>query len=165
MRVRRKCVSAAALTIALCFTIAPASAASRVDITNLQDVSLLSLDPFVTASRSQSLCVYSNTRTRGYTITATGSGVASAFTLSGGGLTAALPYTVAWSAAAGQSTGATLSPGVALTGRVSTATQKRCRRGPSTSASLIVRVTAANLQTAFAGVRYTGVLTLVIGAE
>src|SRR5215831_11242557 len=97
-------------------TTGTAVAAATVRITKLQDVSLLSLNPFANASSSQNVCVFSSTATKGYNVTATGSGANSAFTLSAGAFVPVLPYSVQWSQVSGQSSGATLSPGVALTG-------------------------------------------------
>lgn len=146
--------------------IAPlANAASLVRITKLADVSLLSLDPLVQASRSQSVCVFSNTATKGYDVTAGGSGAGSAFTLSGGAGVPVLPYAVQWSALSGQAVGTTLTPNVPLTSLTTTATQQACASGPATTASLIVVLSPSDLQSASAGIAYTGVLTLVIAPE
>lgn len=155
--------SAIALVAVLLEGASPAGAAATVRISKLQDVSLLALNPFVGASQSQSICVFSNTATRGYSVTARGSGPGSAFTLTTGGLT--LPYSVEWSQTSGQTLGAALTPNIPLTGMVSVATVQACGSGPSSSASLIVRLTTADLQTASAGLTYTGALTLVIAPE
>lgn len=140
-------------------------AASLVRITKLTDVSFVSLDPFVQASRSQSICVFSNTATSGYNVTAQGSGAGSAFTLSGGAGVPVLPYSVQWSAQSGQTVGTTLSPNVPLTSLTSTATQQACTNGPATTASLIVVLSPGDLQSASAGINYTGALTLVVAPE
>ena len=50
------------------------------DITGLSDVTFTNQDPATAASSAQSVCVWSNTATKAYTITATGSGTANAFT-------------------------------------------------------------------------------------
>ena len=47
-----------------------------------------------------------------------------------------MAFDVAWNSAAGQSSGAQLSPNVPLTGQVSTATKQTCNGGPATSAIL-----------------------------
>ena len=155
-----------ALASVLCLAVAPdAFAASQVRISKLVDVSFLSLDPFVQASRSQSICVFSNTATKGYNVTANGSGAGSAFTLSGGAGVPALPYSVQWSAQSGQAVGTTLVPNAPLTSLTSTATQQACANGPATSASLIVVLSPSDLQSALAGINYTGVLTLVVAPE
>ena len=61
-----------------------ASVPNRVQISNLADVSFTNQDPSVAASNAQNVCVWSNSSTKGYNITATGSGAANAFTLSNG---------------------------------------------------------------------------------
>src|SRR4051794_40591325 len=58
-----------------------ASVPNRIQLTGLSDVSFLNQDPAVAAANSQNVCVWSNTNTKGYYVTATGSGAASAFTL------------------------------------------------------------------------------------
>ena len=63
-----------------------ASVPGRVRISGLSDVTFSNVDPSVAASNAQNVCVWSNTSTRGYTITATGSGSANAFTLASGAL-------------------------------------------------------------------------------
>src|SRR3569623_1408796 len=61
-----------------------ASVPNRARITGLVDVAFSNQDPNTAASSNQDGCVWSNTATKGYTVTATGSGAASAFTLSNG---------------------------------------------------------------------------------
>ena len=142
-----------------------AHAASLVRISKLIDVSLPLLNPLVQASQSQSICVFSNTATKGYDVTASGSGAGSTFTLSGGAGVPVLPYSVQWSDQSGQSVGTTLIPNAPLTSLTSTATQQACTNGPATTASLIVVLSPSDLQSASAGINYTGVLTLVIAPE
>lgn len=142
---------------------APASAADKVRLTNLTDLSFgtvanLSAD----AVQAQDVCIYSTSRTGGYHVTATGTGPGGAFELSSG--TDRLAFDVAWNSSAGQRSGTLLSPGVPLTGQASTATQQTCNSGPATSASLIVTLRAAALSSALAGT-YTGTLTLVVAPE
>jgi hypothetical protein len=150
------CLWAAAASAAL-------GASNNVRITSLTDiafgtVSNLSAD----AIQSESLCVYANTATNGYNVRAFGSGGAGAFTLASGADT--LPFEVQWSPSAGQSSGVQLSPNVALSGQVTSATQQTCNSGPATSASLVVILRTAALSSAAAG-SYSGSLTLVIGPE
>lgn len=151
------------LTISLLF--ADNSLAATVRITGLSDVSLLSLNPMANASSAQNICVYSNSATKGYGVTGTGSGTGSAFTLSAGGSVPVLPYSVQWSASSGQTSGTTLTHSVPLTGLTTTATTQQCTGGPATTASLIVLLATSDLQTASQGLTYTGVLTLVVAAE
>jgi len=140
-----------------------ASVPNRVQISNLADVSFTNQDPSVAASNAQNVCVWSNSSTKGYNITATGSGAANAFTLSNGAAT--VPYSVEWAGSSGQSSGTALSSGSALTGLTSTATNPTCSAGPSSSASMVVKITSASLQGMQAATSYTGTLTLVVAPE
>lgn len=140
-----------------------ASVPNRVQLTGLTDVSFTNQDPATPASNAQNVCVWSNTSTKGYNVTATGSGAASAFTLANGALT--VPYSVEWAGTSGQSSGTALASGSALTGLTSTATSATCSAGASSSASLIVKISSANLQTMQAATSYTGTLTLVVAPE
>jgi hypothetical protein len=158
----RVAFACAALGLLSCAVPAPA-ASNKVRLTGLSDV------PFGTvvnlgadAVRSQSLCLYADTATNGYSITATGSGSGGAFDLSSG--VRSLPFDVAWNSSPGQTAGAPLSPNVPLTGQTSTATQQTCNNGPMTSASLVVALRATSLSNAMAGT-YAGTLTLIVGAE
>lgn len=141
-----------------------ASVPGRVRISGLSDVTFSNVDPSTAASNAQSVCVWSNTSTRGYTITATGSGSGNAFTLASGALPVA-PYTVQWAQTAGQTSGAGLTAGSALTGQTSAAINSDCSAGPSASASLVVSMSAATLQAMTSGVTYNGSLTLVVAPE
>jgi len=156
--------SVALAVLAVLAARSPAVAAT-VDISGLHDVAFSSLDPLVDATRAQNVCVFSNTITRGYNVTARGSGASSAFTLSAGGSLPALPYAVQWSPSAGSTTGTVLTPGAPLTGQKSAATQTTCNSGVTTSASLIVILRTADLQAAASGVSYTGTLALTIAPE
>lgn len=140
-----------------------ASVPNRVQLTGLTDVSFANQDPANPASKAQNLCVWSNTATKGYNVTATGSGAGNAFTLVNGALN--VPYTVEWAATSGQPTGTALSAGAALTGLLSTATNATCSAGAGNTASLIVNISAANLQSMQAATTYTGTLTLVVAPE
>jgi hypothetical protein len=142
----------------------PAAAASnKVRLTSLTDVAFgtignLSLD----AVQSGSVCLYSDTNTNGYNITASGSGSGGAFQLASG--LDWLTYEVQWSSSAGQNSGVQLIPNTPLAGQTSTATHQSCNNGPATSASLIVVLRATALSSAAAG-SYSGTLTLVVGPE
>lgn len=138
-------------------------AGNKVRITGLSDVAFGTVANLSTDwTRSQNICVYSTSPTAGYNVRATGSGSGGAFTLASG--SNALAYEVEWSPVSGQSTGTTLSPNVALTGQVSSATQQTCNSGPATSASLIVILRSAQLSAATAGT-YSGTLTLLVAPE
>lgn len=141
-----------------------ASVPGRVRISGLNDVTFSNADPSVAASNAQNVCVWSNTSTRGYTITASGSGAASAFTLASGALPV-VPYTVEWAGSSGQTSGTSLTAGTTLTGQTSSATNSDCSAGPSASASLVVSIGSSTLQSMTAGVTYNGTLTLVVAPE
>ena len=140
-----------------------ASVPGRVRISGLNDVAFSNVDPSVNATDAQNVCVWSNTSTQGYRLTATGSGASNAFTLANAALT--VPYTVEWSGSSGQTSGTALTAGSALTGLTSSATNSNCASGPSASASLIVKIGASSLQTMNASTSYTGTLTLLVAPE
>ena len=141
-----------------------ATVPSRVQITGLSDVAFTSQDPASAASNAQNVCVFSNTATKGYNIKATGSGASSAFTIGGTGLTA-VPYTVEWAQSTGQTSGTGLTANTALTGQISTATTPTCSSGPTTTASLIVKMSTTALQAMQSNTTYSGTLTLLVGPE
>lgn len=136
------------------------SVANRAQITGLTDVAFTNVDPASPATSAQSDCVWSNTATKGYSITATGSGTSGAFTLANGSLT--VPYTVQWSASSGQSSGSAMTAGTALSGLTTTAANPTCSSAPNTTSSLIVTISAANLQGMVSSTSYTGSLTLLV---
>lgn len=140
-----------------------ASVPSRVQLSGLTDVSFVNQDPATAALNAQNVCVWSNTSTRGYNVTASGSGAGNAFTLANGA--ALVPYSVEWAASSGQSSGTALTAGTALAGLTSTATNATCASGPSSTSSLIVKISTASLQTMQASTSYTGTLTLVVAPE
>lgn len=139
------------------------SVPNRVRLSGLTDVAFTNQDPSVAASNAQNVCVWSNTSTRGYNVTASGSGTAGAFTLANASLT--VPYAVEWSGSSGASSGTALASGTALTGLTSTAINASCSAGPASSASLIVKIAATDLQSMQASTSYTGTLTLVVAPE
>jgi hypothetical protein len=141
-----------------------ASVPARVRISGLTDVDLTNSDPSIDALVAQDVCVFSNTATSGYRVTATGSGAANAFTLANGALPV-VPYTVEWAGTSGQTTGTALVTGTALTGMTSSATNQSCASGPASSASLIVKIGAPDLQVMPATTNFTGTLTLVVAPE
>jgi hypothetical protein len=139
-----------------------ATVPGRVQISGLTDVAFGTVDPTSPASSAENVCVWSNTSGKGYSVTASGDGTGNAFTLSDG--TNSLPYSVEWAGSSGQSSGTALTSGAALAGLSSTATNPTCSAGPAATASLIVKMTAANLQAAVASA-YTGTLTLVVAPQ
>lgn len=140
-----------------------ASVASKVQISNLQDVTFTTVDPASNASNAQNVCVFSNTATKGYNIKATGNGASSAFTLANSSLT--VPYTVEWANTTGQTSGTSLVTNTALTGQTSLATNPTCSSGASPTASLIVKISSADLLSMQSSTTYTGTLTLLVGPE
>jgi hypothetical protein len=142
----------------------PAVAASnKVRITGLSDVNFgnvsnLSAD----AVQSQSMCLFSDTVTSGYNVTASGSGLGGAFELASG--SQRMAYEVQWNGSANRTSGSQLFPNVPLIGQTSAATQQTCNNGPATNASLIILLRSAALSQAMAG-SYSGTLTLLVGPE
>lgn len=135
---------------------------ARARITKLTDIAFGTVDPLIAASSSENVCVWSNTSGQGYSITATGSGSGSAFTLTDGSNT--LNYSVEWAGTSGAPSGTALTAGTALGGLTTTAVNPTCSTGPATTATLFVKMTAANLQAAVANA-YTGTLTLVVAPQ
>ncbi len=140
------------------------SVPNRVQITGLTDIDFSNHDPLTQATASQSNCVWSNTATKGYTITATGSGTAGAFTLASAALTP-VNYTVLWNQTAAQTTGTALTAATASTGFVSTATRPGCTQAPSTSSSLTVQIAPGEMQNMASLTNYTGTLTLLVNPQ
>lgn len=138
-----------------------ATVPNRAQLTALSDISFTNADPSTNATSSQNLCAWSNTATKAYSITATGSGTGGAFTLASGALTP-IPYSVQWNQSSGQSSGTSLVAATALGSLVSTATKPTCSSGPSTTSSLIVTISASDLQDMVAATSYTGTLTLLM---
>ena len=160
----RKLFSGLALTVVLtCAT--PAFGASKARITDLANFSFNTITDLTSdSSLAEDVCVFSDSSTSGYRVTATGSGTGGAFTLSPVSGTGTLAYEVQWKGQAGAQSGSSLTAGSPLTGQVSAATQQQCNSGPASSASLIVILRAAALSTATTG-SYSGSLTLLIAPE
>lgn len=142
----------------------PADAANdKTRITGLTDVAFGAIANIsVDAIQTQNICVYSNSATSGYNVTASGTGPGGNFQLLSGSLS--LPFEVQWSATSGQSSGTQLNPNVPLTGQISSANQQSCNSGPASSASLVVILRSSALSSATAGT-YNGTLTLLVGPE
>lgn len=150
------------LVIAI-FAAPAAGQSNNVRITKLSDVGFGMISNLGADSvSSQSVCIYANTGSNGYTITASGSGSGGDFALASG--PNLLNYEVQWNTLPGQATGTQLTPNLPLTGQVSSAGQQTCNSGPPTSASLIVVLRSSALSGATAG-SYGGTLTLVVGPE
>ena len=140
---------------------APAQAADKARITGLSDVNFGLIAFTGDQSLSQSVCAYSDSSTKGYSVVATGSGSGGAFELSGA---VPLPYDVLWADSAGQTGGSALIAGTASSGFTSTASQQFCNSGPPASASLTIVIRAATLGSTGAG-SYSGTLQLMIAPE
>ena len=139
-----------------------ATVPGRVQISGLSDVAFGTVDPSIAASSAENVCVWSNTSGKGYTVTALGSGTSNAFTLSDG--TNNLGYSVEWAGTSGQTAGTALASGTALGGLTTTAVNPTCSTGAASTASLIVKMSQANLQAAVAS-SYNGTLTLVVAPQ
>lgn len=135
-----------------------ATVPNRALITNLADVTFTNADPSVAATNSQGPCVWSNTSTRNYTVTATGSGTSNAFTIASG--SSVIPYSVGWANSAGASSLNSLVAGSASSAVASNATNISC--GGSGNSTLKVTIAASDLQDMIATQTYTGTLTLVV---
>lgn len=124
-------------------------------ISQLNDIPLGVWSGVGNLTGSDRLCIYRNSAGL-YTIKATGSGAAGAFTLANGAAT--LPYTVTWN----DGTGAVaMTTNVALANRANAWTAgDGCNGGASNNATVAVTVTAASLAAATATGSYSGVLTL-----
>jgi hypothetical protein len=134
----------------------------NVRITKLSDVAFGTVATVADTINSQSVCVYANTPSRGYQVTASGSAEGGRF-----GLVAnsdVLNYEVQWNSSPGQTAGTQLSPNVTQTGLTTSATQQTCNSGPAASASLILVLRSSALSNATAGT-YSGSLTLIVGPE
>jgi hypothetical protein len=141
-----------------------ATVPASVQITKLSDLSFGNLDPTTATQLTENPCVWSNTATKGYSITATGSGASNAFTLTNG--TTTLGYDVQWAGTSGASTGTTLTAGTPATGFTSGATSPTCTATPTTTASLIVGFTTAQMEAAVGSTTaYTGTLTLLVAPQ
>ena len=139
------------------------AASNKVRVSDLSDIAFGTIDNLgADAVRSESLCLYANTDTNGYNVTATGTGPGGSFELTSG--VQPLPFEVAWSSSAGQVSGTRIVPNLPLAGQVSSAANQSCTSGPAATASLVVILRAAALSNATAGT-YTGTLTLVVAPE
>lgn len=139
------------------------SVAGRVQISGLGDVVFVAVSPEVAAISAQNVCVWSNTATRGYRVTASGSGAGSAFELAA--TSRAAPYAVAWNDTAGQSAGTPLVAGAMLSGLTSSAASPDCGAGGAGTSTLIVQVEPAALRAALPNTTYTGALNLLVSPE
>ena len=136
-----------------------ASVLARAKLTGLTDITFTNQDPGSAASKAENVCVWSNTSGKTYTVTATGDGTGSAFTLKNSS-NSTVPYTVEWAGTSGQSSGTSLTATTASTSFTSGAVDQDCSSAPSPPASLVVKIGTTDLGTLTAGSSYAGVLTL-----
>jgi hypothetical protein len=142
-----------------------ASVAARVQISNLSDLTFADADlgPVIssggTAQKTENVCVWSNNTDKGYFITASGSGTASAFTLASG-INTPVAYGVAWAGTTGASSGTALTAATKSTKFTSTANTSTCAGGQS--ATLLVSIAGADATNMVAAASYTGTLTLLV---
>jgi hypothetical protein len=140
----------------------PAQSGDKVAASGFADVAFGTVLSFSDQTSSQNLCVFSQSFTNAYSVTANGNGAGGAFELSNG--TAVIPFEVLWNSSAEQSGGTTILAGSMRTGFTSSATQKSCNSGPSASASLTIALRSAALASARAGF-YSGTLQITIAPE
>lgn len=125
-----------------------ASVAARSDVSGLSDMALT--DDSMTAPLAQSACIWINTATHGFAVTAQGGGPKAGFSV-GDGRGRSIPYDVAWN-------GAKLRAGSALTGLVAKAARPDCRGASAGAATLEVALAAP-------ATHYLGSLSLLIVPE
>lgn len=156
-------VTGVALAFAgLSLAASPAYPADKVRATAFADVTFGTIAGATDQKVSQNVCAYSSSFTRGYSVSAVGSGTGGGFALSSGA--AELPYDVLWAGSANQTSGTALTAGAATSGFVSGATHQTCNSGPSASASLTIVIQGSALSSARAG-SYSGSLQLTIAPE
>lgn len=136
-----------------------ASIVPRANMSGMTDIALADRDPMKAASRTRDICIWSNTRSQIFTVTASGSGPRGRFLLSSGAQ--AVPYAIRWKAREAETS---LSNGVTSMTLISAGTQQTCNSGPK-SASLTVVIEPADLQTMEPGEAYVGTLTLIVAPE
>ena len=140
------------------------AAAESARISGLADINFGAIVNAIDQTSSQSVIVCSyknNPQNLPYSVTATGSGTASAFQLSSGA--AILPFDVQWADTAGQAGGTQLQPGTPAAGFANGATGFACPT-QGTNASLTVTIRSADIAAAPAGT-YSGTLQLLIAPQ
>ena len=139
-----------------------AHAADKVRISSLQSIDFGQLSGVGDRFVSLNVCAFSTSANRGYSITASGNGAGGSFALSSP--VASLPFEVFWSDASSQSSGTSLVAGAPIGGFRSSATQNFCNSGPTSSASLVVVIRSAAIESARAGI-YSGTLQIMLAPE
>lgn len=129
-------------------------------ITDVADRDLGTFNGTAAMSSNDDVCIYSND-SGNYKVTATGSGDASAFTLTAGGNT--LAYTVKWNDEEGTTGSESLTAGTAKTGQTG-ANQTDPACGTGMTANFEVTISQAEAILRPAG-QYSGTLTFVIAED
>jgi hypothetical protein len=140
----------------------PAHGQERARLTGLADVNFGLVTSLTDTSISQSVCVYTSSRTDRYSVLALGGGAGNGFVLDAG--PSQLQYEVLWADAPGATSGTSLVAGTLTPGFVSAVKQQTCNSGPPTSASLTIRLRDHVLQNARSG-SYSGILAITIAPE
>ena len=138
-----------------------AIAPARMQVVGSRSIGLAGLKGRDAAARPQRLCVWANTSSPRYSVTALSGAPSGDFSL----VTAAgdrLPFTVEWADRAGASSGTRLEAGSPLTGLSATA-GAGCSGREAANASLIVK--AAGRQKPAEPEAYTGTIMLVLAPE
>jgi hypothetical protein len=149
------------------------SIASRVRVSSLDDAALSPQGPTVALASSQSVTVWSNTATRGYTVTAVGDGAGGALTLDGGAGTPPVAYTVQWNGDSARSSGTFLAAAMSGLAAASQADRQSCAGDPPLTASLVIAIAPPRRHAiapprrgaVVSGATYSGVLTLIVAPE
>jgi hypothetical protein len=129
-------------------------------MSDLTDISLPQVDPSKAALATQEVCVSSNTLSKSYTVTASGSGPGDHFALSSGSRT--IPFKVHWHASAAQA-GRGLSSGIPSGALTSAAMDQACTA--RNKARLTVEFAQPDLEMAEPGLTYTGILNLTVSPQ
>lgn len=130
-----------------------------VRISSLDDIDLGTFSGAGDVTGRDDVCVWSTTR--GYRVTASGSGTAGAFQLTGASPTDVIPYQVQWADAAGETSGAALSTGAALNAQSAATSSPTCGGGSALNASVIVVIAETDMTAATASA-YSGTLSLLV---
>jgi hypothetical protein len=131
-----------------------ASVAGQAQIKGPSDITLTTED----GVGSRSVCVWSNSLSRSYSIAATGSGAGGSFHLVHAAH--AVPYAVEWRDTPEQAAEARLRPGESRAGFRSAA-KLNCAAGSTPTPSLVVKIASEDLQPVIGDAAYTGTLNLL----
>lgn len=131
-----------------------------IRVSDINDLVLGTFDGISNMAGSDTVCVYMNGGTL-YSITASGSGAGSAFSIANG--SSIVPYAVTWQDTLGT---AALASGVQAANRGNAFTaDTSCNGGAGNNATVTVTLQAADLLTAMQPGLYSGVLTLMVAPQ